>query len=427
LSICVRRTGFGMRRSLLRSLLLAAAVGAIVIPLGSFAGLVLGERDCGLVVRSAALLTWGSLCCAALMIWLAAPFKASPASAARLQPKSLRRTTLQSIVSVIGALLAITVWFQGPGHSDGSIHLSFGANQNILATAFLTLGGFALWRRGWIGVLSAIPWFYLSILTTSRLAVLVIPILAFAVPMDPLRPLSGWRRLVSHRLITGPALVMVAATFLIAPIAFLGVPLPYKESAGNIAHAKEWMARQGRSGRIVAGLFSIPPFFPNDPVGVFHYSASISDDRFQLWAAALKEAGRRPVGVWPCTPSFQTQVRLPDGAGMSYSYTSPHNMTLELMLVFGWMPGFLALIGSLALAWMSIRSLATCDSLFVAAASIGCLVELIRVQFSGNLWDLTGLLIAGLVVAASYATRTLSSDRQLVTSVEPYSSTRSEG
>ena len=160
---------------------------------------------------------------------------------------------------------------------------------------------------------------------------------------------------------------------------------------------------------------------------MFFYAASIPEDRLQLWTAALKEAGERPFGAWACPPSFQTQVRLPDGTVMGYAYTSPHNMTLEFMLAFGWVAGLLALIGSLALAWMSLRSLATCDSIVVVAAAIGCLVELIRVQFSGNLWDGLGLLINGLVVAIWYATRSLSTDAQVATSVGPRSIAGAEG
>jgi hypothetical protein len=363
------------------------------------------------------------------MIWCVAAFKPSRAPATELQPKSTHRIHLQTIVTVIGALLALTVWFRGPGNSDGAIHLSCGGNQNVLVTAFLTLGGFVLWRRGLIGLLSAIPWIYLSILTTSRLAVIAIPVIALAVPTDPLHLYSGCRRLVIRRFIAGFTLVMVAAFFSIAPVAFFGVPLPYKGS-GDITHAKEWMARQGRNGRMLHALFPIPSRFtgaPDDPVGMCFYAASIPEDRLQLWTAALKEAGERPFGAWACPPSFQTQVRLPDGTVMGYAYTSPHNMTLEFMLAFGWVAGLLALIGSLALAWMSLRSLATCDSIVVVAAAIGCLVELIRVQFSGSLWDGLGLLINGLVVAIWYATRSLANDAQVATSVGPRSNTEAKG
>jgi hypothetical protein len=76
---------------------------------------------------------------------------------------------------------------------------------------------------------------------------------------------------------------------------------------------------------------------------------------------------------------------------------------------------------------MSLRSLATCDSIVVVAAAIGCLVELIRVQFSGNLWDGLGLLINGLVVAIWYATRSLANDAQVATSVGPRSNTEAKG
>ena len=437
----LRRCGVGRRRSLPRSLLLAAVLGTMVIAIGSSAGLFVGERNCSLTLWSTTWLAWGALWGAAIMIWCVAALTPSRPPATELQPKSAHRTHLQTIVTVIGALLALTVWFRGPENSDGAIHLSCGGNQNVLVTAFLTLGGFVLWRRGLIGLLSAIPWIYLSILTTSRLAVIAIPVIALAVPTDPLHLYSGCRRLVIRRFIAGFTLVMVAAFFSIAPVAFLGVPLPYKGS-GDITHAKEWMARQGRNGRMLDALSPVPSRHtgaPNEsvgvdgsvgleePVGMLAYSASIPDDRLQLWTAALKEAGERPFGAWACPPSFQTQVRLPDGSVMGYAYTSPHNMTLEFMLAFGWVAGLLALIGSLALAWMSLRSLATCDSIVVVAAAIGCLVELIRVQFSGNLWDGLGLLINGLVVAIWYATRSLSTDAQVATSVGPRSIAGAEG
>ena len=87
---------------------------------------------------------------------------------------------------------------------------------------------------------------------------------------------------------------------------------------------------------------------------------------------------------------------------MSHSYTSPHNMTLEFAMAFGWVPGLLALVGTITLAWMTVRMLTITNSIFVAGAAIGCLVELTRVQFSGDVWDGFGLLVTSLVTTAAF-------------------------
>ena len=123
-----------------------------------------------------------------------------------------------------------------------------------------------------------------------------------------------------------------------------------------------------------------------------------------MWKASLAAIGSRPLGSWPCGVQLETLVRLPDGSGMNHSYTSPHNLCLELGLRFGWGAGLLALMGALGLAWMAVRVLATTCDAGAACAAIGCIVELSRAQFSGDLWDGLGLLVAGCIVTFAYRT-----------------------
>lgn len=418
LLVSSRMSGVRIKRSLSRPLLMTAALGTMLIPLWCLGGRALNDETCGQGLWSTAWLAWASLWGSAIVIWVAAAFTPTQAPESPLQEESPQRDSLQPAISSIGLLLAIFVWFRGPGHDDGSVHLAMAGNPSFLVAACLIFGGVVLWRRGIVGAMCAIPWIYLSIVTTSRLAILLIPVIACVVPTNPLRTRSGWGHFTSGRLATAPILVLVATTFLVAPVTGK-LPLPYRNSMGEVSSAREWASRQGRALRPFTEFGLIDLTSPangnegNEGNAVSRdltYSAYVPDDRFQMWRDSLKEASQRPIGSWPCPISLRTHVQLPNGAGMSHSYTSPHNMTLEFAMAFGWLPGLLVLTGSAALAWVAVRSLATTRSVFVAVAAIGCLVELARAQFSGDIWDGFGLLVTSLVVAIAYTTGLQSKD-----------------
>jgi hypothetical protein len=310
---------------------------------------------------------------------------------------------LQRSLTLLGGLLAVQIWIGSPDHDDGSIHLSMRANQSFLVAALLVCSGIVTWRRGIVGLLSAVPWLYLSVLTTSRLIILIIPALAVLVPMSKVSGENRGCRPTLQRLLLGAAFVLLASAFVIAPIAQTNFPLPYLESAGNLAHRREWAARQGRVGRVFAalGLNLGPMDLPELQIAAA--SAAVPEDRFQLWASALNKIWNHPLGSGPQSSALTTHVRLPDGSGMGFSYSHPHNLFLELGMKLGWLAMLMTLLGSAGLLWMASLTIARTKSIAAACAAIGCIVELTRAQVSGDLWDTFGLLGGGILVSIMYA------------------------
>lgn len=408
LALGVHRRAIPQAGRIMRPILVAAALGAAVPLLAAAARGLSGWGGCSHSPSTLAMLAFGALWCAVSAVWVLSAAWAGSTADAEGAGSACPGVLVRRLLALCGVLLAVHVWVRGPGGDGGLVHLSMGGNQTLLAVFFLACSAFVSWRGGVVGVLAATPWLYLSIATTSRLAWLVVPLFAFWVPMSRATRRSGPRGLIDRQLLLGPLFVSIAAAFVVLPVSPFGIPLPYRDSAGSFVDAREWAARQGRAGRMITLV--VPDEAIAAVIGAIDWpilreawhSARVPDDRPQMWTLAMAAIGSSPLGAWPCPVQLRTLVRSPDGSSKHYSYSSPHNLCLELGMRFGWGGGLMALLGSLGLAWMAIRVLATTCDATAACASIGCLVELVRAQFSGDLWDGMGLIPMGCIVALAH-------------------------
>jgi hypothetical protein len=296
----------------------------------------------------------------------------------------LSRATIVAmyLLTALGWFLLMAHWYRGPGHTDGSIHAAMGGNQTFLGLFFLATFVVILhYSAAWVPLL-ATPWLYLALLTTSRLIYLLAGalILWYLLQIMTFKKRSRPTIVRLYAFLTATTLAFI---MLLLPLAHLSLPLPYRISSGSEQVRIELSARLARTlrGLPIANFDGLNSSLSESPCyKIAAIAASAPDDREQMWRAALREIRAEPSGSWPLTR-------------YDHHAEHPHNLILEIGLVFGALAAALATVGIAALPIVIYQLNKSQSMLISAPAVVGLSFELMRSMVSGALNDAAGIAI----------------------------------
>lgn len=299
--------------------------------------------------------------------------------------------------NIIGWALAIMVWYRGPAHTDGSIHLAMNGMPIMLGVLFASVYLVLIWRARPLRIVWATPWLYLALCTTSRL---IVVLFALVIAGSLLDALVRWMRaLPFKRLLAGQLVfVCVLITLFTLPVFWPSCSqYPYRNSAEPTS-STEWCARWGRMLRVLA-LGAQPQTDKPTHWETALFSGGIAEDRFELSERGIDAAVATPLGTWPDTMRVSTSVEVAPGATQVTEYRYPHNFFVEYFGSFGFVTTAIV-IGGLALvtcsAFYGIARFGRPADLF---AGVLFVAELIRIQVSGDMNDAAGFCVIFIFIA----------------------------
>jgi hypothetical protein len=311
---------------------------------------------------------------------------------------------LRAALGAAGWFLLVAVLWRGTGHADGSVHLTMNAMPTTLAVCFASCGFVAMSGGAWRGVACGTPWIVLTMMTTSRLGVLLILV---AVSVRWLAPMAAAIANGTSRRIL--AIIAASSVLVATTTALLWPLLPGSRVAAAASEALqgpvalELAVRAGRVLRIApvlgepAGwlLRGVSPAAADRLVA----AVAIEDDRYELWRECLHGIAEAPAGTWPARMELRTSVSEGNLKPSVYRYGYPHNSLLECALAFGVLPGAILALGLLVVSAMAVRAALSTD-VMAQLGGAAFLAEVIRAQFSGSLADNVSLVLLGAFILA---------------------------